>query len=188
MKYQALSSAELAAHAATLVNTVPAVYCGTYGKYNDGSLFGKWINLTSFDDYDEFIEFCHRLHHDEDDPEFMYQDYEGFPHCWYSESCMDRTTFDSIQEWWNLPEDERDAFEAYLNYKGSDATIEDFHDHYCGKWSCGADFAEDLLNQTGDLVDIPIWIRSCIDFGAIWRSLDTAGDYTIEDGYVFSRY
>ena len=24
----------------------PSVYCGTYGKYNDGSLFGMWLDLT----------------------------------------------------------------------------------------------------------------------------------------------
>ena len=36
----------------------PSVYCGTYGKYNDGSLCGLWIDLSSFDDYDEFINFC----------------------------------------------------------------------------------------------------------------------------------
>lgn len=31
----------------------PSVYVGTYGKYNDGSLCGLWIDLSSFDDYDE---------------------------------------------------------------------------------------------------------------------------------------
>lgn len=189
MKYKALSQAELAEHTATLAEgTVPAVYCGTYAKYNDGSLYGAWIDLTSFDTYDEFIEFCNRLHHDEDDPELMFQDYEGYPRDWYSESCMGPETFDKIKEYWNLSEDERDAYEAFINYRGEDATIEDFHDRYCGKWDSGADFAEDLLDQSGDLRDIPIWIRSCIDFEAVWRSLDTAGDYTYEDGYVFSCY
>lgn len=30
-------------------NGEPSVYCGTYGKYNDGSLCGLWIDLSSFD-------------------------------------------------------------------------------------------------------------------------------------------
>ena len=42
----------------------PSVYCGTYGKYNDGSLCGLWIDLSSFDDYDEFINFCKAIHAD----------------------------------------------------------------------------------------------------------------------------
>ncbi len=57
----------------------PAVYVGTYRKYNEGSLFGMWVDLTACANYDEFIEVCHKLHADEDDPELMYQDFEYFP-------------------------------------------------------------------------------------------------------------
>ena len=28
----------------------PSVYVGTYGKYNDGSLCGLWIDLSTFND------------------------------------------------------------------------------------------------------------------------------------------
>ena len=47
----------------------PSVYCGTYGKYNNGSLFGLWLDITKFNDYDEFIDVCRQLHADEEDPE-----------------------------------------------------------------------------------------------------------------------
>ncbi len=57
----------------------PSVYVGTYGKYNDGSLCGLWIDLSSFNAYDDFIDFCKAIHADEEDPELMAQDYEGFP-------------------------------------------------------------------------------------------------------------
>ena len=40
----------------------PAVYVGSYAKYNDGNIFGKWFDLMSFADYDEFCEACHHLH------------------------------------------------------------------------------------------------------------------------------
>ena len=43
----------------------PAVYVGTYYKHNCGSLYGMWVDLTSFLDYDDFMEFCHLLHIDE---------------------------------------------------------------------------------------------------------------------------
>ena len=61
----------------------PAVYVGTYAKYNDGSLFGMWVDMVKCGDYDTFIEVCHNLHADEEDPELMYQDYECFPGAWY---------------------------------------------------------------------------------------------------------
>ena len=64
----------------------PAVYCGTWFKYNCGNLDGQWIDLTTFDgDYDDFIAYCNALHCDEPDPELHFQDYEGFPEVWYDE-------------------------------------------------------------------------------------------------------
>lgn len=56
-----------------------AIYVGTYAKYNAGSLFGKWFNLSDFADKDEFMEACKELHKDEEDPEFMFQDRETYP-------------------------------------------------------------------------------------------------------------
>ncbi|NCH73591.1 antirestriction protein ArdA [Cronobacter dublinensis] len=57
--------------------TTPAVYVGTYHKYNCGSIYGQWFDLTDFDDEDEFQEACRALHANESDPEFMFQDWEG---------------------------------------------------------------------------------------------------------------
>ncbi|MEZ7029437.1 antirestriction protein ArdA, partial [Klebsiella variicola] len=59
--------------------TTPAIYVGTYHQYNSGSIFGKWFDLTDFDDEDEFYDACRALHTAEDDPEFMFQDIEGIP-------------------------------------------------------------------------------------------------------------
>lgn len=53
----------------------PAIYCGTYKKYNEGSLFGAWLDLRTFDSYEEFIDVCKQLHAEEEDPELMFQDY-----------------------------------------------------------------------------------------------------------------
>ena len=55
------------------------IYVGTYAKYNSGSIFGMWIDLESVSDAYEFFEVCRALHSDEADPEFMMQDYQGFP-------------------------------------------------------------------------------------------------------------
>lgn len=52
------------------------IYIGTYKKYNEGSLFGKWLNLSDYSDYDELLDAMKELHQDETDPEFMFQDYE----------------------------------------------------------------------------------------------------------------
>lgn len=182
-----LSKAEFQAHTTTLDDNNPAIYCGTYHKYNCGSLYGAWIDLSSFDDYDDFIEFCQRLHCNEEDPELMFQDYQCYPRCWYSESGMSRDIFDKIHEYAELDDDRKDAFEAYLNYAGDEyTTMEKFEEHYQGKWDSGADFAEYLYNEIYGH-EIPEFLQGYIDWQAVWRNLDTAGDYTEEDGYIFSR-
>ena len=86
----------------------PSVYCGTYGKYNNGSLFGLWLDITKFNDYDEFIDVCRQLHADEEDPELMFQDYECFPRELYCESCMGEETFDKILEYGELSDDDKE--------------------------------------------------------------------------------
>lgn len=52
------------------------LYCGTYAKYNEGSLKGEWVDLDNFSNADDFLAYCSKLHNDEKFPEFMFQDYE----------------------------------------------------------------------------------------------------------------
>ena len=52
------------------------VFVGTYNKYNEGSLFGKWLDMSDYDSYEDFIAACKELHKDEDEPEFMFQDFD----------------------------------------------------------------------------------------------------------------
>lgn len=49
-------------------------YVGTYAKYNSGSLFGQWIDVSDFDNMEDFLEACRKLHADEKEPEIMFQD------------------------------------------------------------------------------------------------------------------
>lgn len=63
-----------------------AIYCGTYGKYNSGSIAGKWLKLSKYESKNDFLQTCRRLHKDESDPEFMFQDYENVPESMIAES------------------------------------------------------------------------------------------------------
>ena len=61
-----------------IMNTIKiSLYVGTYHKYNSGSIAGKWVDRTDFTDLTEFYEYCAELHSDEDDPEYMFQDFEA---------------------------------------------------------------------------------------------------------------
>lgn len=165
----------------------PALYVGTYRKYNEGSLYGAWLDLTSFDDYDDFMATCRYLHEDESDPELMSQDFMYFPESYYHEGWMDEETFDAIREFAELSEDEQEAYSVYCKY-ASAPTIENFRDNYCGEYHSIKDYLEynddEACMFLGLSYDEFDRLRSYIDFEAIAIELDIDG-WLEKDGYVF---
>ena len=178
--YGDLSKAEYEEHTAT--GDAPAVYVGTYAKYNNGSLFGQWVDIASFNDYDEFMEYLHRLHADERDPEFMMQDFENYPKDWYYESGMSEDTFDKIKEYADYSQ--REAYEAYIDYFG-DGTVDDFEDAYEGAYDSEEDFAYWLVDEIG--IENIQNKDAYFDYDAFARDLFMT-DYVYNNGYVFRRY
>ncbi len=178
---------DLSLYALKGFNGNPAVYVGTYGKYNSGSLRGAWLDITKFDDYEEFMAVCRFLHRDEHDPEFMFQDFENFPREWYSESGLSEEVFNNIQAYSDLSADEQEAFDAFLAYKGAgreDSVFEDFREAYCGEWASEEDFAEQLVDDCGLLSNVPDDLRYYFDFSKYARDLFMC-DYYFESGHVF---
>ena len=148
----------------------PSVYCGTYRKYNEGSIFGAWLDISKFSDYDEFVDVCRQLHADEEDPELMFQDYEGFPSSLYCESCMGEDTFDKILEYAKLDDKEQEAFDDYLDL-GHDFDIERFREAYCGNWDSEEDFAQDIIDSCYDIEKTMGSLSSYFDYEAFARDL-----------------
>lgn len=147
----------------------PSVYCGTYAKYNDGNLCGLWIDVSSFDNYDDFIDFCKAIHADEDDPELMFHDYESFHREWYDE-CPDEDSFDNIIRYAELCEEHsKDAVDAFIGWGCED--LEHFSDCYCGKYDSEEDYARELVNE-------------CYDIEKLMGNLA----HYFDDGYVFRPY
>ena len=154
--------------------TAARIYCGTYAKYNSGSIAGAWLDLADYAGRDELLAACFDLHKDESDPELMFQDCEGFPSCWYSESSAPPA---ELWEWLALHHAERLAFEAYASTKGRDdtCTFDDFGDTYAGTADTEAAFAEQTAEECGELPkDLPSWI--VIDWAASW-SCNLRHDY-----------
>lgn len=168
----------------------PAVYVGTYAKYNcvygcEKALFGCWLDLTKFADYDEFIAVCRYLHRDEADPEYMAQDYENFPEEWYTEAFMSREQFEHIQEFAELDEDEREAYEAFLDVRcDSHISIDDFREAYQGEWDSEEEFARYIVDECGMLDNVPESLKDYFDFERYADDLFRY-DYDFQDGYVF---
>ena len=163
----------------------PSVYVGTYGKYNEGSLCGLWIDLSSFNDYDEFINFCKAIHADEYDPELMAQDYEGFPRQWYNEGFMSEEDFDNIREYTELCDKHgNDAVDDYMEFEDS---LDNFEEAYCGEWDSEEDFARHIVDECYNLEKMMGSLANYFDYEAFGREL-FMWDYNMgANGHVFRR-
>lgn len=96
------------------VNESPAVYVGTYKKYNNGDLTGMWVDLTEFNNYKQFQNWCvKQLHSDEKDPQLMFQDFQNFPRKYYGESTLDEQLWDYIEK---IKEYDKDIVDAIIDY------------------------------------------------------------------------
>jgi len=148
----------------TTTTTEPRIYVGTYGKYNSGSIAGAWLDLEGHDK-ESFYAACRDLHKDETDPEFMFQDFEGFPREFYGESGCDA----ELWEWLALDENDRELLSRYVDAIGSDGlTIEDAREAFYGTADSLAEFAENFTNESGSIPkDFPTWI--VIDWEASWN-------------------
>ena len=165
--------------------TTARIYVGTYGKYNNGNLNGEWVDLDNFSTKDDFLEYCAEIHADEPDAEFMFQDYEGFPSSLYSESGIDDELFDYLA----MDDDERELLEAYNNCFGEGyGDLRTAQDASYGKHDSEQDFAENILDECGDLASIPENLRYYFDYEKYANDL-FINDFTRDDesGYVFSR-
>ena len=163
----------------------PSLYVGTYRKYNDGDLFGMWVDLVACGDYDTFTEVCHLLHADEEDPELMFQDYDFLPEKWYSESGIDEDTFDKIMEYAALGDEDKEAFEEYLDVTDDDS-ISSFREQYMGRWNSEVDFAEHIISECYNLDDMMGHLATYFDYERYANDLFIE-DYVYSCGFVFRR-
>ncbi|MBQ7853862.1 MAG: antirestriction protein ArdA [Muribaculaceae bacterium] len=174
-----LSQEEIDYHKHNIYSDSPAVYVGTYHKYNCGSLAGMWVDLSTFVDYAEFIDFCHALHCDEADPELMFQDYENFPRQLYSESCFDEETFDTIIEYANHDQEAVDAFLCVYDI----SELDKFDEAYVGEFYDEADFARHIIDECYTFDGI---LADYFDYDSFAEDLFMT-DYYFDNGHVIRR-
>ncbi len=170
------------------INTSEAsVYVGTYAKYNGGSIFGEWLNLSDYANKAEFYTACRDLHQDEEDPEFMFQDYENIPKGLIDESWISDNIFEVLEALEDMDETRKDAFLLWCDnghYKLSESDINDlisdFDNDYIGEYDSEEDFAYEQVEQ----MDLPEFAKRYFDYESFARDL-FCGDYWSESGHVF---
>lgn len=164
----------------------PALYCGTYGKYNSGSFNGMWVNVSTFESYEDFRDFCLAIHADEDDPELMFQDGENIPDSLCSES-MGEEEFNNLLKYCELCDEYNvsavgDFLELY-----SPKDLESMPDAYVGVYDSREEFAEEKADEDFNLPNMGE-IAQYFDYNAYARDL-FINDYRFgSHGTVFARF
>lgn len=164
------------------------VYCGTYGKYNAGSIAGEWLNLENYADIDDFLADCAEIHKDESDPEFMFQDIDNDTCYPFSGEPM-IADIEKMIEFLQLDNHERRLVEAWLELMDDRVSIQEAldnaEDYYCGDsddffdWACYQ--AEELFYEQKDS---PLW--NYFDFDKWAR--DLSFEYVhASNGVIFNR-
>lgn len=165
----------------------PALYCGTYGKYNAGNITGTWVNLSTFDNYEDFERFCRAIHADEADPELMFQDYAAMPHSLYQES-MGEEGFNNIVKYCELCDDYSvSAVNDFLE-RWSPEDLDRMPDAYVGESDSKEDFAEEIVNDCYNLEKIMGNLADYFDYEAFARDLFLSNYYFGSHGTVFERF
>ena len=151
------------------------IYVGTYAKYNNGSIFGEWLNAEDYSDKEEFTEACKELHKDESDPELMFQDYEEFPKEFYNESSIDSRLWD----WIALDDNEREIVEAWLseNSLGKQEDLQSIVDSYSGQYDSWEDYAWETTNGC---YTIPKHLEYYIDYDKMGRDMQIESSGYVE--------
>ncbi len=166
------------------------IYVGTYYKYNNGSIYGKWLNLEDYSNFEELMEAMKELHKDEQDPEFMFQDFEC-PKLFeelglISESHLSDEIFEVIEAIDNCYY-ELDVLEAYCNCIG--CYNDDIYDiinkveeAYNGEFENDVHFVSNLLEDCGDIPqNLPAYIH--IDWER--TAWDIMLDYSTSNNHYF---
>jgi len=162
----------------------PSIYVGTYAKYNNGSIYGKWLNPTDYDSRSDFYAACFELHADESDPELMFQDWENFPN---GNAAINESGFlewDFIEGFKKAQENHQAAaYVAFVEWSFN-TDFDAFTDCYYGEAESEEAFTETYLHDTGALSEVPDWVKGAIDFEYLSRDLFSS-DFTLQDGFVF---
>lgn len=166
------------------ITETPKIYVGTYSKYNNGSINGQWIELTS--DKEAFYETCKELHADEVDPELMFQDFENFPKNLYSESDISKSLINymEILESGDISKQILDDYIAEFDFNES-TSLNDILDVYVSSESF-SDFCYEMAQEMipSDASD---FLTRYFDYEMFEK--DMSCDYTVsENGHIFRNF
>ena len=130
----------------------PRIYVASLADYNEGRLYGAWIDAAQ--DEDELGRAVQEMLARSPSPgaeEWAIHDYEGF-------GLLHLSEFESLAAVAKVAKgiaEHGPAFAAWAARVGADSELLDaFEDAYMGEWQDGKEFAEQMLDDMGELEEL----------------------------------
>lgn len=128
----------------------PRIWVGSLADYNNGQLYGAWMDATlEPDELHAAVQFMLRTGGTPGAEEWSIFDHEDFGGYEVSEW----SSFDTVSLIAKGIAEQGEAFAAWVTYVGdtSGELLEPdlFRDHYLGEWDSVTDYVEDVLQETG---------------------------------------
>lgn len=158
----------------------PRIYVACLASYNQGELFGEWIDATLSVDRirDAISNMLHRSRIPGAE-EWAIHDYEGF-------GCLKLSEYEGIDNVAALAEaidKHGEVYALYADHVGSDyASPEDFQEKYQGEFRSLEEWAAQFLDETGAFHGVPELLKNYFNFESYARDAQYSGDiFATED-------
>ena len=151
-------------------NYEPKIYIACLASYNNGILYGKWIDANQdASDLEEEISEILAGSPMADAEEWAIHDYDDFDDLRLSEY-ESLETISQVAE--NIVEHGELFIEAYKYTNSIDETIEMLNDRFIGYYDSVIDYAEEIT----DISTVPQHLQYYIDFESLARDIELSGE------------
>jgi antirestriction protein len=165
------------------VTDTPRIYVACLASYNAGRLHGAWMDVGSdVDDLHASIRGVLASSPEPDAEEWAIHDYEGFGEYRVSEYA----DLDKLVTIAGLIEEHGEIITHLIDHFGGDidAATQAMEEEYQGCFYDLEHYAEQFMEDTGSLQNVPRHLHNYIDYEAMGRDMELNGDvFTIELGY-----
>lgn len=147
---------------------------------------GLWIDLMEVKSWDDIREELESHYPNSELDEILCADIEGLPrHFYYSgaDSFSMNEWVEFLEDWESRDHLEAEIIEAYFDNCGV-VSLDQVDEAYFGQFDSDEALAEYLIEETGDLNEIPEHLRYYFDYEKYARDL-MMGDFFSSNGYYF---
>lgn len=170
--------------------TKARVYVCTDKKCSKDNFKGRWLDLINYKSKAEFVEACKNAHSDEEEPRYLYFDYEDLPYVYINQYWIEPKMFELLRAVVEQDAILHPAFSAWLNHYKPDLAerdisklVETFKTHFEGPFQSSRKYA---IYYAREHLNILSEKNPDFDFSSLANFLFKE-DFVFLEGYVFKK-